>query len=88
VINSKQLHDISRFVEMQGLNLNTLGRLRAVYPGMHFTYCMDDEINEVEPVETKQGFNIYLVDARLHCLRLTDDPADATGVVLAEVIDE
>jgi hypothetical protein len=54
-----------------------------VYPGVYFTHCLDDDINDIEPVLRGAGFNLYLVDGRQHCLRLTKDLQAATGVVLA-----
>lgn len=87
MISQEQLGDIARFVETEGLNDATISGLRTNYPGMHFTYCMDDDVNEVDPVQERQHFNIYLVDARQHCLRLTNDPDVATGIVLAEIVE-
>jgi len=34
------------------------------------------------------AFNLYLVDGREHCLRFTTESEAATGVVIAEVIEE
>lgn len=79
---------IDRIAEMtlaQGLDEGTVQALRAAWPGMHFSYCMDDEICGVEPVRSMQGVNFYLVDGREHCLCLTNNPEVATGLVLAEV---
>jgi hypothetical protein len=69
----------------QGLDETTVQGLRAAWPGMHFSYCMDDEICGVEPVRELRGLNLYLVDGRGHCLSLTTNPEFATGLVLAEV---
>jgi hypothetical protein len=87
-ITRHQLVNIARLVEAQGLDERTVTRLRMIYPGMHFTYCLDDDVTAVEPVQEGSNFNIYLVDARAHCLRLTEDPQVATGLVLAEIINE
>jgi hypothetical protein len=38
-----------------------------------------------EPIQCGEGFNIYLVTGRGHCMRLTSDLEEATGMVLAEV---
>jgi hypothetical protein len=35
-------------------------------------------------VREAEGFNLYLVDGRAHCMRFTTDLAAATGLVLAE----
>jgi hypothetical protein len=87
MISQEQLAEISRFVEAKGISEVTVSGLRAQYPGMHFTYCMDDDVVEVDPVQERESFNVYLVDARQHCLRLTNDPDVATGLVLAEIVE-
>jgi len=87
MISHRQLATIVRLVEEQGLDSTLISRLRSMYPGMHFTHCLDEEINHVAPIRERPGFNVYLVDSRQHCLRLTEDFGSASGLVLAEVID-
>jgi len=63
-----------------------LSVLRQQYQGIHFTYCMDDDLPNNTPVIERKDFNLYLVDGREHCLCLTNDYDVATGIVVAEVI--
>lgn len=74
-------------VEQHGLDSNTVTQLRQTYPDLHFTHCMDDDINHPNPVLNGNGFNLYLVGGG-HCLALTQDYAMASGFVLAEIVDE
>ena len=83
MITPRQLNDIARWAESRGVDYAALSHLRQVYPGLYFTHCLDDDINEVEPALRGAGVNLYLVDGRQHCLRLTEDFQAATGVVLA-----
>ncbi|MCP5197032.1 MAG: hypothetical protein H6974_09645 [Gammaproteobacteria bacterium] len=83
MITPRQLHDIAQWAETHSVDYAALSHLRQVYPGLYFTHCLDDDINDAEPVLQGSGINLYLVDGRQHCLRLTDDPQVATGVVLA-----
>ena len=83
MITPRQLDDIARRAETRGVDYAALSHLRQVYPGLYFTHCLDDDINDVEPVLRGAGINLYLVDGRQHCLRLTEDFQAATGVVLA-----
>jgi hypothetical protein len=71
-----------------GLSETTLAKLRADFKGVHFTYCMDDDVAGVEPIQRHPGMNVYLVDGRDHCLKLTDKLEVATGLVLAEVRED
>lgn len=66
--------------------------MRALFPGLRFTCCADDDIparsKPVAEVGEAAGgesplFRLYLIDASEHCLRLTNDPELACGVVLA-----
>ncbi len=88
MISSSRLAQIVQWAEQQGMNDQLLSQLRSAYPDLHFTYCMNEDVVNVLPIEKREAFNVYLVDGRKHCLRLTTDRNVATGVVLAEVLDE
>lgn len=88
MISEENTQAIAAEVSSKGLDYDTVAQLRQSYPDIHFTYCMDDDINSGKPVVESEKFNIYLVDGREHCLCLTNDFDNATGVVLAEVIEE
>ena len=75
-------------VVAEGLTEVTVARLRERHPGIHLTYCLDDDVAARRPYLEAAGFNVYLVDGREHCLKLTPDIELATGLVLAEVIDD
>lgn len=71
------------------LDADTLSQLRQHYPQVHFTTCAaDDVVDPVRPYVERPGLRIYLVDARDHCLSLTDDPEPASGLLLAAVSNE
>jgi len=75
-------------IESSGLTEATVGQLRERNPGVHFTFCLDDDVGHARPHIEARGFNVYLVDGREHCLKLTTSLEAATGLVLAEVIDD
>jgi len=87
-MNPETVETIARELEGVGLSEHSLGQLRAAYPDIHFTYCMDDDIGVHQPFASRTGFNIYLVDGREHCLKFTREISHATGLVLAEVIED
>ena len=88
MMNAETIDAIASELEGCGLSEQSLAVLRASHPGIHFTYCMDDDVGLHEPNCARPGFNIYLVDRREHCLKFTGDIGHATGLVLAEVIED
>lgn len=88
MINPDQLTSIAEQIKGQVLNEGVVSNLRGEYPGIHFTYCMEDDLPNHEPLMECAGFNLYLVDGREHCLRLTRNYEHASGIVIAEVIPE
>ena len=88
MITPERIEQVTRVVERAGLNERTISALRESFGEIHFTYCMDEDIGcgpgASEPVRQADGFNLYLVDGRAHCMRFTSDLASATGLVLAE----
>lgn len=88
MIASEQIEQITATVQQKGLNEVVIAGLREQFPGLHFTYCMDDDVCGPKPVHEAEGFNIYLVDGRDHCMAFTQNAEIATGVVLAEVEDD
>lgn len=87
MISSEQLQRIAATVRSRELNETVVGELRTEYPGIHFTYCMEDDIPNHEPMLECDGFNMYLVDGREHCLCLTRNYEHASGIVIAEVLE-
>ena len=83
MVTPRQLADIAHLAEARGVDAAMLGQLRQIYPGFYFTHCLDDDINDAKPALRAAGVNLYLVDRRQHCLRLTEDFQAASGVVLA-----
>ena len=89
MISNATTEEIAKLVEQQlPLDEVVVGKLRNAYPSVHFTYCMDDDITAGKPVLEREAFNLYLVDGREHCLCLTSNHDIATGLVIAEKIED
>lgn len=88
MIELGKLDDVFALVESQGLSEQTISLLRKNFPGCHFTWCMDDDVIYPRAYTERPGYKVYLVDSRDHCSVLTFDPQVASGVVLAEVIED
>jgi hypothetical protein len=85
MISSEQLTQIDKVAREMPLSDAMVSQLRSSFPGIHFTYCMDDDVEEATPVLEGSAFNLYLIDSRNHCLSFTSDLAVASGVVVAEI---
>ena len=88
MVNEQMLEQVIDVVTRQGLSEATLAGLREQFDDAHFTYCMDDDIGGATPFRECEGFNIYLVNSQDHCSVLTREVDGASGMVLAEVIDD
>lgn len=81
------IDDVAAEVTERGATEQTVMALRAKWPEVHFTYCMDDDVIGNEPVRCVGTFNLYLVDAHQHCLTITDNKGMATGLAIAEKLE-
>lgn len=88
MISSEQANAIAAKIEALGVDESAVSELRQQYQPIHFTYCMDDDLPNTTPVIEREGFNLYLIDGREHCLCLTNDYDIATGIVVAEIIPD
>ena len=88
MISHNQTQQIAERMTATPIDETTLATFRQEFPEIHFTYCMDDDIPNNEPIFEAKTFNLYLVDGREHCLSLTNDHEVATGIVVAEVIED
>ncbi len=88
MISSVQLDRIAGQVVAQGATETVVGALRSDWPDVHFTWCSDDDVMGAQPIRSGEGFNLYLVDGRGHCLSFTNDQEHATGLVIAEVTED
>lgn len=82
-LSAVQLENIEKF-----LLANPTGAsgavFRAEFPGVTLTRCDAGDMHGEEPFRRFDQFDLYLIDARDHCVHLTADPAAATGIVLAK----
>ena len=88
MITTEQVNAIAAKIETLGVDETIISALRKQYQPVHFTYCMDDDLPNNTPVIEHEGFNLYLIDGREHCLCLTNDYEVATGIVVAEIIPD
>ncbi len=89
MISQALLDEVVSQAEQAVLDDALIASLRAAHPGVSFTWCFDDDVVAIaRPVVEREKFNIYLVNSTDHCSVLTNDPASAGGMVLAEVLPD
>ena len=59
-----------------------IGELRRRFSHLSWVSCDASDVTEV-PFRSFPRFDLHLLDGAEHCVRLTGDPASATGIVLA-----
>jgi hypothetical protein len=64
--------------------------LRKRFPELHFTECSENDVSpRYKVASTVTGYDLYLISgATGHCLELTNDPASATGILIAAKVDD
>lgn len=56
---------------------------RQRFPSVSLTCCDLSDIDSETPFRVFAGMSLFLVDSSDHCVRITSDPARATGIVVA-----
>lgn len=82
-LSEVQLQDIERFLLADPAGGNVMA-FRTEFPGVTLTRCDALDMRGETPFRSYAQFDLYLIDARDHCVQLTADPAAATGVVIAK----
>ena len=85
-LNEEDLGVIAGMLAAPPADGQLFAALRARFPALSFTRCDASDVVEA-PFGSFGGYDVHLMDARDHCVQLTDDPARATGVVIAKRSD-
>lgn len=82
-IEADQLSAIDDILTMAVADHATVSTLRRLAPGLSATRCDQADIQDETPFRSYAHCNLYLIDARDHCVKITSDASVATGLVLA-----
>lgn len=61
----------------------TLAQLRKLAPGVAITRCDATDMRDETPFRRFARCSLFLIDGRDHCWKITQDPACATGLLVA-----
>lgn len=84
-INENQITSIEASIKALMATGNPLvPGLRSLFPDITFVRCSARDM-DAPPYRTSNKFQLYLLDRSEVCIRLTDRPESADGVIVAEV---
>ncbi len=78
------IESVGTFIEGCVGTGQVFAEFRRHFPGISLTRCDSSDMSEEIPFRSISRFDLYLIDARDHCVKITRDLRDATGIVLAE----
>jgi hypothetical protein len=73
---------VERVLASEGADAPTLAALKRQFPQCAWARCDAADVSEA-PFRSFAAFDLHLIDAADHCVKVTDDPARATGFLLA-----
>ena len=78
-----ELAEIERMLASSDATPGAYLELRQKFPHLAWTRCDASDVTET-PYRSFGLFDLHLLDSADHCAGITDDPARATGIVLAK----
>lgn len=88
MITQEQLEQIAAAIVTDGDEFEFQDIIREKFPEFTFTFAIDEDIMGIDPVIETDRYNIYLLDTSDECFTMTEDLGAATGVIIAELMEE
>ncbi len=82
-LNEQSLAAIEEFLASAEADAAAIGELRKRFPGLSLSRCDARDVADETPFRTFARCNLYLLDGRDHCWKISSDPGSATGIMLA-----
>ncbi|UFZ04207.1 hypothetical protein LQG66_34295 [Bradyrhizobium ontarionense] len=79
----QELNEIEQVLNGSEAGSAAFGELRRRFPKLALTRCDASDVTE-QPFRSYPAFDLHLLDTSDHCALVTDDPAKATGLILAK----
>jgi hypothetical protein len=81
-VSMDELSEIDQALSTSDADAQVLAELRHRFPHLSWTRCDASDVCET-PFRSHARFDVHLLDSANHCSQITDDPAHATGIILA-----
>lgn len=82
-ISADQVERLATLLVAVPAGNNPVPAVRAGFPELTVLRCDAADMRDETPFRRVGGFDVFLVDTSSHCWRIIDEPATATGVILA-----
>jgi hypothetical protein len=81
----EQLENLSALLVALPQGENPVPAVRSQFPKISVSRCTDEDMRDKIPFLRQGNYDVFLVDTSNHCWRIVDEPATASGVILAEL---
>jgi hypothetical protein len=78
--NTEELAQIGAILATAGAP--DITALRKQFPHLSFSKCDASDVIEA-PFSSYPGCDLHLLNGKDHCVQITNEPAEATGIILA-----
>jgi hypothetical protein len=82
-LSEQSLAAIEEFLAAAEADAAAISELRKRFPGLSLSRRDANDVAYETPFRSFARCNLYLLDGRDHCWKITSDPGSATGFVLA-----
>jgi hypothetical protein len=83
-LTPEALDSIRTLLESAAPAAERYASVRQNFPGISLTHCDASDMDADAPAFETAEFAVYLIDTSEHCVRLTLNPAAATGLIVAK----
>ncbi len=81
-LSAEDLAAIEELLGAPDADAQAVAAIRQRFPKLSITRCDPSDMDAETPFREFPQFNLHLVDGGGHCWRLTENPDDATGLVV------
>ncbi len=81
-LSADELAGIDALLGAPDADAQAVAAIRQRFPRLSLTRCDPSDLADEMPFRGYERFDLYLVDGGGHCWRLTQKPAEATGLVV------
>jgi len=82
-IGSDNWKEIEHALSGDAAGPSVVAHLREKFPRLSWTRCDASDVTET-PYRSFPRFDVHLIDAADHCVRITTEPDHATGLIVAD----